>query len=59
MERNWGSRFKNVAILVGIAVNEHGYREVLGAAEEYERGQGQTGKQFLSSSVAVVVAWVA
>ena len=31
--RNWGGEFENVAILVAIAVNEDGYREVLGAAE--------------------------
>ena len=27
---NWGGEFENVAILVAIAVNEDGYREVLG-----------------------------
>ena len=31
---NWGGEFENVAILVTIAVNEDGYREVLGAAED-------------------------
>ena len=31
--RNWGGEFENVAILVAIAVNEDGYREILGAAE--------------------------
>ena len=33
MRRNWGGEYENVAILVAIAVNEDGYREVLGAAE--------------------------
>lgn len=33
LRRNWGREFENVAILVAIAVNEDGYREVLGAAE--------------------------
>ena len=33
LRRNWGGAFENVAILVAIAVNEDGYREVLGAAE--------------------------
>ncbi len=33
MKRNWGGEFENVAILVAIAVNEDGYREVLGAKE--------------------------
>ena len=33
LRRNWGEEYENVAILVAIAVNEDGYREVLGAAE--------------------------
>ena len=33
LRRNWGGEFENVAILAAIAVNEDGYREVLGAAE--------------------------
>ena len=33
LKRNWGGEYENVAILVAIAVNEDGYREVLGAAE--------------------------
>ncbi len=33
LRRNWGGEFENVAILVAIAVNEEGYREILGAAE--------------------------
>ena len=33
LRRNWGGEFENVAILVTIAVNEDGYREVLSAAE--------------------------
>lgn len=31
--RNWGGEYNNVAMLVAIAVNEDGYREILGAAE--------------------------
>ena len=31
--RNWGGEYENVAVLVATAVNENGYREVLGAAE--------------------------
>ena len=31
--RNWGREFENVAILVAIAVDEDGYREVLGTTE--------------------------
>ena len=34
LRRNWGGEYENVAVLVAIAVNEDGYREVLGAAED-------------------------
>lgn len=33
LKRNWGGEYENIAVLVAIAVNEDGYREVLGAAE--------------------------
>ena len=33
LRRNWGGEYENVAILVAIAVNEEGYRAVLGAGE--------------------------
>ena len=33
LKRNWGGEYENVAILVAIAVNKDGYREVLGIAE--------------------------
>ena len=33
LKRNWGGEYENVVVLVAIAVNEDGYREVLGAAE--------------------------
>ena len=33
LRRNWGSEYESVAILVAIAVNENGYREVIGVAE--------------------------
>lgn len=33
LKRNWGGKYENVAILVAIAVNEDGYREVIGARE--------------------------
>lgn len=33
LKRNWGGEYENVAILVAMAVNEDGYREVIGAAE--------------------------
>ena len=33
LRRNWGGEYENVAILVAIAVNQNGFREVIGAAE--------------------------
>ena len=33
LRRNWGGEYENVSILVAIAVNKDGYREVLGAEE--------------------------
>jgi transposase, mutator family len=33
LRRNWGGEYENVAILVAIAVNRDGFREVIGAAE--------------------------
>lgn len=33
LKRNWGGEYENVAVLVALAVNEEGYREVIGAAE--------------------------
>lgn len=33
LKRNWGGEYENVAILIAMAVNEDGYREVIGACE--------------------------
>ena len=33
LKRNWGGEYENVAILVAMAVNQDGFREVIGAAE--------------------------
>lgn len=33
LKRNWGGEYENVSILIAMAVNEDGYREVIGAAE--------------------------
>lgn len=33
LKRNWGGDFENVSVLVAIAVNIDGYREIIGAAE--------------------------
>lgn len=33
LRRHWGGEFENIAILVAIAVNEDGYREVLDGVE--------------------------
>ena len=34
LRRNWGGEHEDVAILVAIAVNEDGFREVLGVVEK-------------------------
>ena len=33
LKRSWGGEVANVSLLVAIGVNEHGFREVLGACE--------------------------
>ena len=33
LRRNWGGEYENAAILVATAVNQDGFREVIGAAE--------------------------
>lgn len=33
LKRNWGGEYENVAVLIAMAVNDDGYREVIGAAE--------------------------
>lgn len=33
LKRNWGGEYENVSVLVAMAVNEDGYREILGACE--------------------------
>ncbi|MCC5789322.1 MAG: IS256 family transposase [Opitutales bacterium] len=33
LKRSWGGEVENVSILVAIGVNEHGFREVIGASE--------------------------
>ncbi len=72
LRRNWGGEFENVAILVAIAVNEDGYREVLGAAEgmkedksswvsffQWLRSRGLDGVKLLTGGVlwAVWFSW--
>ena len=60
LKRNWGGEYQNVSILVAIAVNEDGYREILGAAEgmkedkaswvnffQWLRGRGLEGVQLI------------
>ena len=39
LRRNWGGEYENVAVLVAIAVNEDGFREVLGATEGMKEDQ--------------------
>ena len=59
LRRNWGGEYENVVILVAIAVNEDGYREVIGAAEgmqedktswvsfQWLKGRGLNGVQLI------------
>ena len=46
LHRNWGGEYENVAILVAIAVNEDGFREVLGATEGMKEDQASWGNFF-------------
>ena len=48
LKRSWGGEFKNVAILVALAVNRDGFREVVGAAEGMKEDK-EGWKGFLSS----------
>ena len=56
LRRNWGGEYENVAILVAIAVNEDGFREVLGAAEGMKEDKASQ-VSFFSGCMAVV--WTA
>ena len=40
LKRSWGGEVKNVSVLVCIGVNQEGYREILGVAEEAREDQG-------------------
>lgn len=33
LKRSWGGEYENVAILIAMAVNDNGYREIIGASE--------------------------
>lgn len=46
LRRNWGGEYENVAILVAIAVNEDGYREILGASEGMKEDKASWGSSF-------------
>ena len=46
LRRNWDGECENVAILVAIAVNEDGYREVLGAGEGMKEDRACWGSFF-------------
>lgn len=48
LKRNWGGSFENVAVLVAMAVNEEGQREVIGAAEGMKEDK-ESWKNFLVS----------
>jgi putative transposase len=48
LKRNWGGTYENVAVLVAMAVNEDGQREVIGAAEGMKE-DAESWKNFLVS----------
>jgi putative transposase len=48
LKRNWGGEYENVAILIAIAVNEDGYREVIGASEGMKEDKSSW-QEFLKS----------
>ena len=69
LRRNWGGEYENVAVLVAIAVNEDGYREVLGAAEgmkedkaswvsffQWLRGRGLDGVKLVAKMLKAIHA---
>lgn len=70
LRRDWGGEFENVDIFVAIAVNEDGYREVLGTAEgmkedkassisffQWLRSRGLDGVKHSSLETRVLVCW--
>lgn len=48
LKRNWGGSYENVSVLVAMAVNEEGQREVIGAAEGMKEDR-ESWKDFLVS----------
>jgi len=48
LKRNWGGTYENVAILIAMAVNENGYREVIGASEGMKEDKASW-QEFLKS----------
>jgi transposase-like protein len=48
LKRNWGGEYENVAILIALAVNEDGYREVIGASEGMKEDKASW-QEFLKS----------
>lgn len=47
LKRSWGGSFENVAVMIAIAVNEDGYREVIGCAEGFTESK-ECWAEFLS-----------
>ena len=48
LKRNWGGEYENVAILIAMAVNEDGYREIIGASEGMKEDKASW-QEFLKS----------
>ena len=53
LRRNWGGEYENVAVLVAIAVNEDGFREVLGAAEGMKEDKASWINFFLATDMLI------
>ena len=47
LKRAWGGAFENVAVMVAIGVNDDGYREVIGATEDFTESS-ECWREFLS-----------
>ena len=68
LRRNWGREYENISILVAVAVNEDGFREVSGAAEGmkedktsrvsfFQRLRGRSANNVIERLNAAAPAW--
>ena len=45
LKRSWGGEVQNVSVLVAVGVNDEGYREILGVAEDRREDKESWGCQ--------------